>query len=77
LNIADVNVGSTQYPLEEDTIRILKGLGLTYELKLKMVLAVSPSMRVKKETRQPGTKNFCIVNGKWRKFEPVFIFHKP
>jgi len=77
LNIADVNVGNTQYPLEEDTIGILKNLGLTYELKLKMVLAVSPSMRVKKETGQPSTKNFCIVNGKWRKFEPVFIFRKP
>ena len=75
-NIADINVGSTQYPLEEDTVEILKELGLRYEGKLKMVLAISPSMKVKKQTNQPSMKNFCIINGKWRKYEPIFIFYK-
>ena len=75
-NIADINVGNTQYPLEEDTVKILQDLGLSYAGKLKMVLAISPSMRVKDQTAQPGMKNFCIVNGKWRKYEPIFIFHK-
>ena len=76
-NIADINVGSTQYPLEDDTLAILKDLGMRYEGRLKMVLSHSPSMRLKKETKQPSTKNFCVVNGKWRKFEPIFIFYKP
>jgi len=75
-NIADINVGTRQYPLEEDTVEILKEFGLRYEGKLKMVLAVSPSMKVKKHTNQPSMKNFCIVNGKWRKYEPIFIFYK-
>ena len=56
---------------------ILKEFGLNYEGKLKMVLAISPSMRIKKETRQPSMKNFCIINGKWRKYEPIFVFYKP
>ena len=76
-NIADINVGSTQYPLENDLIEILKECGLSYQGKLKMVLAISPSMKVKKETRQPSMKNFCVVNGRWRKYEPIFIFYKP
>jgi hypothetical protein len=75
-NIADINVGNTQYPLEEDTVNILQELGLEYKGKLKMVLAVSPSMQVKEQTGQPSMKNFCIVNGKWRKYEPIFLFHK-
>ena len=75
-NIADINVGTTQYPLEEDTVTILQELGLRYEGKLKMVLAISPSMRVKPQTNQPGMKNYCIVNGRWRKFEPIFVFYK-
>jgi hypothetical protein len=75
-NIADINVGSVQYPLEEDTVKILSELGLEYSAKLKMVLATAPSMKIKKQTRQPSTKNFCIINGKWRKYEPVFVFKK-
>jgi len=76
-NIADINVGSTQYPLEHDTVEILKACGLRFEVKLKMVLALSPSMKIKKETGQPSMKNFCIINGKWRKYEPIFVFYKP
>jgi len=75
-NIADINVGNKKYPLEEDTVEILKEFGLRYEGKLKMVLAVSPSMRLKKQTLQPSMKNFCIINGKWRKYEPIFVFYK-
>jgi len=75
-NIADINVGNKKYPLEEDTVKILKEFGLRYEGKLKMVLAVSPSMRLKKQTLQPSMKNFCIINGKWRKYEPIFVFYK-
>jgi hypothetical protein len=69
-------VGSVQYPLEEDTVKILTEMGLEYTNKLKMVLATAPSMRIKKQTGQPSTKNFCIINGKWRKYEPVFVFKK-
>ena len=76
LNIADINVGSTQYPLEEDTVAILEELGMTYSAKLKMVLARSPAMKIKTHTRHPASKNFCKINGKWRKFDPIFVFRK-
>jgi hypothetical protein len=76
-NIADINVGSIQYPLEDDLVEILKSTGLEFVDRLKMVLAVSPSARVKSYTKQPATKNFCKVNGKWRKYEPIFVFRKP
>ena len=75
-NIADVTIGAKQYPLEEDTVQILKELGLSYEGKLKMVLTRSPSMKVHKNLRHPNMKNFCVINGKWRKYEPIFIFYK-
>lgn len=75
-NIADVNINSTQYPLERDTVEILKQQGLDYVGRLKMLLAVSPHHHVSKETGKPTTKNFCKVNGKWRKFEPIFVFYK-
>jgi hypothetical protein len=63
-------------PLEHDTLEILKACGLRFERKLRMVLALSPSMKIKKETGQPSMKNFCIINGKWRKYEPIFVFYK-
>ncbi len=31
---------------------------------------------INKATGQPSTKNYCIVNGKWRKYEPIFLFYK-
>jgi hypothetical protein len=76
-NIADINVGSKQYPLEEDTVKILEECGLQFKEKLKMVLAKSPSMKINKTTRQPSMKNYCVINGKWRKYEPIFVFYKP
>jgi hypothetical protein len=76
-NIADVNINSTQYPLERDTVEILNQCGLQHIGTLKMLLAVSPNHQVSKLTRQPTTKNFCLVNGKWRKYEPIFVFYKP
>ena len=75
-NIADINIGSTQYPLEDDLVNILKDCGLEFVGKLKMVIAKSPAMIVKKEIGQPGSKNLCKLNGKWRKYEPIFVFYK-
>lgn len=76
-NIADIHVGVQHYPLEQDTVDALKALGLHYKCKLKMVLSHAPSMKVSRDTGQPTTKNFCLINGKWRKFEPIFVFYKP
>jgi hypothetical protein len=75
-NIADVSVGGTQFPLERDLVNILKECGVEFVDRIKMVLAVAPSARVRKDTKQPATKNFCKINGKWRKYEPIFVFYK-
>lgn len=76
-NIADVIINSTQYPLERDTVEILKEQGLQYVGRLKMLLAVSPHHHVSKETGKPTMKNFTKINGRWRKYEPIFVFYKP
>lgn len=75
-NIADITIGNTIYPLEADTVQILQESGLRFVRRLKYVLSKSPSMKVKRFTAQPSTKNYCVVNGRWRKYEPIFVFYK-
>ena len=75
-NIADINIGTTSYPLESDTIEILQSLGMEYKQKLKMMLAKIPSAQMDHYGKLPKIKNFCKVNGNWRKYEPIFIFYK-
>lgn len=75
-NIADVDIGKDRLPLEQDSINILESLGMKYITKLKMVLAPMPgSNRI--VDGKPKFKNFCKINGKFFKFEPVYIFFKP
>jgi len=77
-NIADVAFSGNHYPLEQDTIDILQSLGMEYKGKFKMVLAITPgSNKIDIQSRLPTTKNFCQVNGIWRKYEPIFYFWKP
>jgi hypothetical protein len=77
-NIADVAFSGNHHPLEQDTIDILVSLGMEYRGKFKMVLARSPGAnRMDTQSRLPTTKNFCQVNGIWRKYEPIFYFWKP
>jgi DNA modification methylase len=77
-NIADVSFSGNHHPLEQDTIDILVSLGMEYRGKFKMVLARSPGAnRMDTQSRLPTTKNFCQVNGIWRKYEPIFYFWKP
>ena len=69
--------GTTMLPLEGDTVEILTNLGMKYENKLKFVLQSAPgSGRVSWVHRMPQTKNFVSVGGKYRKYEPIFIFRK-
>jgi len=75
-NIADTKIGGKYVPLEYDSKAILKSFGMAYEGKLKMVLARSPGGNRMRDGRYPETKNFCMVGGEYRKFEPVFVFRK-
>jgi len=77
-NIADAKFGPDMLPLEQDSMDILKELGMEYVMTLKMALAQMPGgNRVDPDTGLPKSKNFCKVNGIFLKYEPVFIFYKP
>jgi len=78
-NIADAMFGGDMLPLEQDSIDILKSLGMEYKGKLKMALAQMPGgNRIDTETGLPKAKNFCKIKGKmWLKYEPIFVFYKP
>jgi hypothetical protein len=77
-NIADVSFDGKLYPLERDSVEIAKSLGFQYKHRIKMVLSGAlTGKKVSKKTRQPNTKNYCAINNKYRKYEPVFCFFKP
>jgi len=82
-NIADVVFAGETLPLEEDSRKFLKELGMIEETPLKMCLASMPGgNRLDKETGLPKAKHFCkIKDGNkpklWLKYEPIFIFKKP
>lgn len=76
-NIADVRTGSSMFPLEMDTVEILTSLKMKYEDKKKFILMNAPGgSRVSWVHRMPQTKNFVSLGGKYRKYEPIFIFRK-
>jgi hypothetical protein len=76
-NIADILVGDQYYPLEQDSIDILKSLGAEFVGVEKMVLANMPGANRVGDDGKPTCKNYCRVNGKWHKTELIFVFKKP
>jgi hypothetical protein len=72
-NIASIKIGENSYfPLEEDSIEILKELGCEYKGKLKMLM----TRMVGLDPSKSGIKNAVEYEGKTYKFEPMFVFHK-
>lgn len=77
-NIADAVFSGDMLPLEQDSKEILDQLGMQYVDTLKMTLAQTPGgNRIDQTTGLPKFKNFCKVDGAWRKYEPIFIWKKP
>lgn len=76
-NIADLQIKGEYLPLEDDSKKILESLGLKYKYTLKMALESMPGQNRVDENGVPKCKNFCKVNGRVMKYEPVFVFHKP
>jgi len=78
-NIADIKVGkSLYYPLEGDSIKILEGLGCTYEGKLKMLMTRMVGADAnKRDSVSYSIKNTAPLNNKLYKYEPILVFHKP
>jgi hypothetical protein len=76
-DVADRKRGSGYVPLEYDSKTILEELGMRYETKLKYVLSHSPGANRLDREGIPETKNFCMIAGIYRKYEPIFVFGKP
>ena len=65
------------FPLEMDTVEMLTSLKMKYEDKKKFILMNAPGgSRVSWFYRMPQTKNFVSLGGRYRKYEPIFIFRK-
>lgn len=70
-NIADIRVDkNTFFQLEKDSIDICKSLGFEYKGFYKMLM--SSMIGVDQENVLHSVK----INGKWWKYEPIFIFYK-
>jgi hypothetical protein len=76
-NIADLLISGNYLPLEKDSIDILEEYGMIYRYTMKMALEGMPGQNRLGEDGKPTCKNYCQVNGKYFKYEPVFIFWKP
>jgi len=76
-NVADVLVSGKYLPIEQDSIDILESLGMIYRYTLKMGLEGMPGQNRVDEDGIPKCKNFCKVDNKYLKYEPVFVFFKP
>jgi len=75
-NIADIKIKDKYLPLEKDSIDILESCGIMYKYKMKMALEGMPGQNRLDEDGKPNCKNFCKVNDKYLKFEPVLVFYK-
>tara|TARA_Y100001938_G_scaffold150689_1_gene242829 strand:+ start:486 stop:2093 length:1608 start_codon:yes stop_codon:yes gene_type:complete len=75
-NIADLLVSGKYLTLEEDSRKILEECGMKYQYTLKMALEGMPGQNRMGEDGKPTCKNYCQVNGKYLKYEPVFVFKK-
>ena len=76
-NIADLLVGKEYLPLEADSKEILESMGMKFEYVLQMAMALMPGQNRVGEDGIPTCKNYCRVNGKYIKTEPIFVFYKP
>jgi hypothetical protein len=75
-NIADVKIHNRYVPLEQDSQSALRELGMELVEKLKMPLATGTGGG-KLIDGIPTTKNYLMLNGAYRKYEPIFVFQKP
>lgn len=76
-NIADLLIKGEYLPLEEDSRKILESLGMEYKYTLKMAMESMPGQNRLDENGIPKCKNYCKVNDKMMKYEPIFVFYKP
>jgi hypothetical protein len=76
-NVANVKFGSVTRNIQDDSVTICKRLGFEYVETILMSLKGMPGANRIKEDGTATTGNFCKVDGRLLKYEPVFVFRKP
>jgi hypothetical protein len=72
-NIANIKVSANKtIHLEEDSIEILKSLGMEYKGKIGMLMT-----KMIGNSDPERLTNKVLFNGEWFKHEPIFVFYKP
>jgi hypothetical protein len=72
-NIANIKVSANKtIHLEEDSIEILKSLGMEYKGKIGMLMT-----KMIGNSDPERLTNKVLFNGEWFKHEPIFVFRKP
>jgi len=72
-NIANIKVSATKtINLEQDSIDILKSLGMEYKGKMCMLMT-----KMIGNSDPERLANKVLYNGEWFKHEPIFVFYKP
>ena len=75
-NIADILIRGDYLPLEQDSCDFMEQNGLVFVEKLKMAMEGMPGQNRVGEDGKPKCKNYCMVNGKYYKYEPVYVYRK-
>jgi hypothetical protein len=75
-NIADVGYKGKFLPLERDSINAMEEFGLEFVGKYKLLLAVGPN-GTRLTRGHPRMKNYVVINGTQRRYEPIFVFRRP
>lgn len=76
-NIADVLTPAGYLPLEKDSVDFILQQGMIQEPTLKMALQLMAGQQRLDENGVPKCKNYYKLNGKFGKYEPIFVFRKP
>jgi len=75
-NIADILIKGKYLPLENDSVQFIEENGLLYVDKLKMAMEGMPGQNRVGDDGKPKCKNYCMVEGKYYKYEPIYVFRK-
>ena len=75
-NIADILIRGEYLPLEQDSCDFMEQNGLLFVDKLKMAMEGMPGQNRVGEDGKPKCKNYCMVKGKYYKYEPVYVYRK-
>ena len=75
-NIADILIKNDYLPLEEDSKNFIEQNGLVFVEKLKMAMEGMPGQNRVGSDGIPKCKNYCKVNDRYYKYEPIYVFRK-